>query len=342
MPASKNSMIPRRNFELKLSFIYRAAFKVARKFGANCSKFQRSTEQQQSIKCFKIHSKDLLQNNDFHITSSIFLLSSVLVFYFFLILFFNSIVYRFFIARIFGVLPEYFRDWGGCRPPRPPGSYAYGDTISSSQTIICGIPQGSTLGPLLFLLYINDLPNCSSKLSFRIFADDTNMFYTSNNLRNLESVMNEEFKLVVKYCATNKLSINLSKTNYILVSSSRLNGSINVNDIKIQSQIKYLGAYIDQHLNWGPQIEHINNKLAKNIGIITKLRHYVNLHTLKQLYYSFIYPYLTYAITSWGSACKTRLNKIGTKQNKCIRSIFFAHSRENATPYYNLTGYPKT
>ena len=93
---------------------------MARKFGANCSKCQRSTEQQQSIKCFKIHSKDLLQNNDFHITSSIFLLSSVLVFYFFLILFFNSIVYRFFIARIFGVLPEYFRDWGGCRPPAPP------------------------------------------------------------------------------------------------------------------------------------------------------------------------------------------------------------------------------
>ena len=91
-----------------------------------------------------------------------------------------------------------------------------GDTISSSQTIICGIPQGSTLGPLSFLLNINDLPNCSSKLSFRIFADDTNMFYTSNNLRNLESVMNEELKLVVKYCATNKLSINLSKTNYIL------------------------------------------------------------------------------------------------------------------------------
>lgn len=124
-----------------------------------------------------------------------------------------------------------------------------GDTISSGQTIICCIPQGSTSGPLLFLLYINDLPNCSSKLSFRIFADDTNMFYTSNNLRSLESVMNEEFKLVAKYCATNKLSINFSKTNYILVSSSRLSGSINVNNIKIQSQIKYLGVYIDQRLH---------------------------------------------------------------------------------------------
>ena len=148
--------------------------------------------------------------------------------------------------------------------------------------------------------------------------------------------MNEEFKSVVKYCAINKLSINFSKTNYILVSSSRLSGSINVNNIKIKSQIKYLGVYIDQHLHWGPQIKHINNKLAKNTGIITKLRHCVNLHTKKQLYYSFIYPYLTYAYTSWESACKTNLNRIRTEQNKCICSFFFAHSRENATSYYNL------
>ena len=128
------------------------------------------------------------------------------------------------------------------------------------------------------------------------------MFYASNNLYNFESVMNKEFKSVVKYCAINKLFKNFSKTNYILVSSSRLSGSINVNNIKIKSQIKYLGVYIDQHLHWRPQIKHINNKLAKNRGIITKLRYYVNLPTVKQLYYSFTHPYLTYAVTSWGSA----------------------------------------
>ena len=71
-----------------------------------------------------------------------------------------------------------------------------GNTKSNCETITCGIPQGSTLGPLLFLLYINDLPNCSNKLSFRIFAYDTNMFYTSANLQHLESVTNEELKLV--------------------------------------------------------------------------------------------------------------------------------------------------
>ena len=211
------------------------------------------------------------------------------------------------------------------------------DNIKSSyETIICGIPQGSTLGPLLFLLYINDLPNCSNKLSFRIFADDTNLFYTSDSLSNLESVMNEELKLVFKYCIINRLSINLSKTNYMVISSPKLRGSIHINHIELKSQIKYLGVYIDRNLHWGPQIQHINNKLVKNTGIIKKLRHFVDLDTLKQLYYSFIYPYLTYGITSWGSTCKTRLQKIKTKQNKCVRSIFFAHSRDNATPYYNL------
>ena len=82
----------------------------------------------------------------------------------------------------------------------------------------------------------------------------------------------------------------------------------------------------------------INNKLGKNVGIIKKLRYYVDLHTLRQMYFSFIYPYLTYGITSWGSACKTRLHKIETKQNKCVRSTFSAYSRDNAMPYLNLLG----
>ena len=145
---------------------------MARKFGANCSKCQRSTEQQQSIKCFKIHGKDLLQNKDFHITSSIFLLSSVLVFYFFLILFFNSIVYRFFIARIFGVLPEYFRDWGGCRPPRPPGSYAYAFDVKS---LFFSIPLQLALD-----CTVNAIKNCTVELPLP--TDDIGRIYIRDEL----------------------------------------------------------------------------------------------------------------------------------------------------------------
>ena len=80
----------------------------------------------------------------------------------------------------------------------------------------------------------------------------------------------------------------------------------------------------------------INNKITKNIGILFKLRHYVPISTLKQLYYTLIYPYLTYGLMSWGTAYQTKLNKIKVSQNNCIRCIFFANKRESPTPYFTL------
>ena len=108
-----------------------------------------------------------------------------------------------------------------------------------------------------------------------------------------------------------------------------------IHNIERKSQIKYLGVYIDQNLHWGSQIQNIK-KLVKNIGIINKLRYYVDLLTLKQFHFSLIYPYLTYGIASWGSVCNIRLRNIKTKQNKCVRSLFFASDRDNAMPYFNF------
>ena len=82
------------------------------------------------------------------------------------------------------------------------------------------------------------------------------------------------------------------KTNYMVISSSRLKGSLHIHNIERKSQIKYLGVYIDQNLHWGPQIQHINDNLVKNVGIINKLKYYVDPRTLRHLYFSFIYPYL--------------------------------------------------
>ena len=95
-----------------------------------------------------------------------------------------------------------------------------GDTQSTIRTIKCGIPQDSTLGPLLFLLYINDIVNSSDKLSFCLFADDTNIFVSSRNHKELESTMNQELKKVKNWCDINKLSINLKKTNFMIIKSS--------------------------------------------------------------------------------------------------------------------------
>ena len=99
-------------------------------------------------------------------------------------------------------------------------------------------------------------------------------------------------------------------------------------NIQRKEYIKYLDVYIDENLKWDTQIAH-------------KLRHYVSIRTLKQLYYTLIYPYLNYALMSWGTASKFRLDTVQVKQNKCIRSIFFARNRESPHVYYKLLEIPK-
>ena len=149
----------------------------------------------------------------------------------------------------------------------------------------CGVPQGSTLGPLLFISYINDMPNCSNKVSFRIFADDTNVFYSSTS-DDVGKVMNEELNYIFRYCDANKLSININKTKFMVITSSkkRVRKIKLIRNIEQKNCIKYLGVYIDNNISWDQQITHVNNKIAKNTGIITKLGYYVDL--------KMIFPYI--------------------------------------------------
>ena len=103
-----------------------------------------------------------------------------------------------------------------------------------------------------------------------------------------------------------------------------------------KNYIKYLGIYIDKNLNWAPHIQHVNSKISKNLGILFRLHHFLTFNTLKQIYYLLIYPYLLYGIMSWGNTYPSRLTKVQTKQNKCIRCIFFSHNRESSAPYLKL------
>jgi hypothetical protein len=122
----------------------------------------------------------------------------------------------------------------------------------------------------------------------------------------------------------------------VITSTKKKIRHITLSNIEEKLCIKYLGAYIDNKLNWKYQIKHVQSKIAKNLGILKKLRYYTDLKILKQLYYTLIYPYLNYGLMSWGNTYTTVLNKLRSCQNACIKSIFFAHMRENATPYYNI------
>ena len=106
-----------------------------------------------------------------------------------------------------------------------------GNTVSSKQTMMCCIPQGSSLGPVLFL---NNLPNFSNALTFRIFADDTNVFASARNLKDLEEIVNSELKKVKMWCDVNRLSINFTKTNFMIIKSSKKKDDQVISRLKVQ------------------------------------------------------------------------------------------------------------
>ena len=146
----------------------------------------------------------------------------------------------------------------------------------------CGVPQGSVLGPLLFLLYINDLPNISSKLKFFLFADDTNIYYESDDLKEIEKIVNQELKHLSEWLNVNRLALNVKKTNFVIFRSNRKPANHNVTLIlnrkalEQKDHVKYLGIYMDQHLNWKYQISHVSKKVSRGVGILSNLRHFLN------------------------------------------------------------------
>ena len=156
----------------------------------------------------------------------------------------------------------------------------------------CGVPQGSVLGPLLFLLYINDFNNSSNQLDFHLFADDSNLFYAHKSLLQLETTVNNELHEVFNWLCASKLSHNIEKSNYVIFRPPQklvnypINLKINSQILMHENSIKYLGIMIDSHLNWKSQVSYISKKIKRNIGILSKIRHFVNLKTLSMLYYS--------------------------------------------------------
>ena len=213
-------------------------------------------------------------------------------------------------------------------------------TNSDIKLITNGVEQGSTLGPILFFLYINDLYNSTNCLP-RLFADDTCLVLHSPDPNNLEHIMNNELRDVDEWCCANKLSLNPSKSNFLVI-PPRLRKpppyiSLKLNNVELNpcENVKYLGVQIDSQLIFNSHIRMIENKISRSIGIIIKLKSFLPPSALLKLYYALVHPHLLHGLLVWGTTYTSYLAKLCTLQNKVVRHIGGGSYREHSTPYYS-------
>lgn len=137
--------------------------------------------------------------------------------------------------------------------------------------VTCGVPQGSVLGPKLFILYINDICKVSKLLKFVLFADDTNLYCSGKSLEQLLNTVERELKVLKKWFDINKLSVNLNKTKFIIFGNRQINNQVKImiNAVEIERvyENKFLGVIIDHKLCWKPQINNVKTKMSKPIAI---------------------------------------------------------------------------
>ena len=212
---------------------------------------------------------------------------------------------------------------------------------SNPKPIPCGVPQGSILGPLLFIIYVNDLYKASNRLHIISYADDTNLFFSSPDLDMLVETVQNEFVNVRNWFCVNRLSLNVKKTNSVIFRSPSKPFPANLDHIKLcgvkvrlSSNSKFLGVVIDQHFSWKDHILYISKKVSKGVGILSRLRHLLPRHILLMLYNTLILPYLSYCNVVWGGALPTRIQPLFILQKRCIRIIFNKHRLHHTTPLF--------
>ena len=202
----------------------------------------------------------------------------------------------------------------------------YNNCNSATLNTGIGIPQGSILGPLLFLLYVNDLNYVSPNLSCIQFADDTSIFSTGSSLDDIFNVLNCELESISTWLRANKLVLNMSQSNYMIMTSPRKtiltnNYTLCIDGHVIEgvSEYKFIGVVIDDRMTWKKHINYICNKIAKGIGILVRARQLLYGESRMTIYNALIKPHFMYCITAWGNTYKTNLSRLHLMQKKIIR-----------------------
>ena len=222
------------------------------------------------------------------------------------------------------------------------------DHLSQPLEMVCGVPQGSILGPLLFLIYVNDLPNCLKYTSCNMFADDTQIDTSSNNIDSIANTLNEDLANVSDWMRANKLSLNASKTEYMVIGShKRLHQTrgdpqitLGDNQIKRVKVTKSLGLMIDETLTWDEQLTLITKKVNKGLNVMWRLRDFFDIKILTTVYQTLVQPYFDYCSQVWGGFGTTLCDKLQRLQNRAVRIITKSGYEVRSVNLLNQLGLP--
>lgn len=251
---------------------------------------------------------------------------------------FDSLCFSFMLSKCYNLgFRGIFLDWLR--------SYMTGRTVkvrvngasSDECEVVLGVPQGSVLGPLLFLLFINDLPVCIDADQITLFADDTSILVTARSPEELTESTSYIIRLFTDWCRMNKLMVNVEKTVLIhfgLKIWNRERISVFCGDISLTSRewTKFLGVYMDDGMRWSYHIDMVCKKLNSSFFAINKIKNLFPLTSILDVYYSLSYPHIAYNILTWGSS--SDLNRVLICQKRIIRMIFNIHPRSSCRPYF--------
>ena len=203
---------------------------------------------------------------------------------------------------------------------------------SQTENIEIGVPQGSCLGPLLFLVYINDLPRALKNSTISMHADDMSLCFKSKDLSRLNETLNEDLSHLDTWMISNKLSLNVAKTQSMLVSTKarrnaldRSNQNLQVKihgtELEVVSKIMYLGVLLDNSLDWKDQVRAVSLKVSRGLGLLKHANKFLPLSALTSLYTSIIEPNFRYCRSLWGCADTTEINRLQKLQDRVARIV---------------------